>query len=68
MPKNDKSGGKKAKMVGVWLSDRLLRAIKRAVDVDSDFTVSEFIRDAIALRLRTEYPSIWQKLHEGEEI
>jgi len=55
-------------MVGVWMSERLVSAIKEAIRVNSDFTISEFVRDAVALRLRQEYPNIWEKLRKGEKM
>jgi len=55
-----------ARMVGVWLPEWTITAIKYVIRANLDFTMSEFIRESINHRLKREFPEIYERLRKEQ--
>ena len=62
------SDEKHSRMLGVWLPERTIDAIKCAVNANSDYSMSEFTRKAIVHQLEERYPEIYERLRKGEPL
>ncbi|MEM2618982.1 MAG: hypothetical protein QXR87_05245 [Candidatus Hadarchaeales archaeon] len=64
MPRREEEGV----VITLRVPARLKRAIEKALATDSDFTISEWIRDAIGLRLKQEFPEIYARMRSGRAL